>query len=76
LEVADQSAVTDRLFDIIQVLRLARTPLTAAAIASELEVTPRTDSAAVRIPHAGGSNGSKPPGGERAPDHSASTARH
>ncbi|HSU05553.1 MAG TPA: YafY family protein [Acetobacteraceae bacterium] len=32
----------DRLFDIIQVLRLARTPLTAAAIAAELEVTPRT----------------------------------
>lgn len=32
----------DRLFDIIQVLRLARTPITAAAIAAELEVTPRT----------------------------------
>jgi len=32
----------DRLFDIIQVLRLARTPLTAAAIAAELEVAPRT----------------------------------
>ena len=32
----------DRLFDIIQVLRLARTPITAAAIAEELEVTPRT----------------------------------
>ncbi len=32
----------DRLFDIIQILRLARTPLTAAAIAEELEVTPRT----------------------------------
>jgi predicted DNA-binding transcriptional regulator YafY len=32
----------DRLFDIIQVLRLARTPITAAAIATELEVTPRT----------------------------------
>ena len=32
----------DRLFDIIQVLRLARTPVTAAAIAEELEVTPRT----------------------------------
>ncbi|HEY6430872.1 MAG TPA: YafY family protein [Acetobacteraceae bacterium] len=32
----------DRLFDIIQVLRLARTPLTAAAIATELEVTSRT----------------------------------
>jgi predicted DNA-binding transcriptional regulator YafY len=32
----------DRLFDIIQVLRLARTPVTAAAIATELEVTPRT----------------------------------
>jgi predicted DNA-binding transcriptional regulator YafY len=32
----------DRLFDIIQILRLARTPTTAAAIAAELEVTPRT----------------------------------
>jgi predicted DNA-binding transcriptional regulator YafY len=32
----------DRLFDIIQMLRLARTPVTAAAIAEELEVTPRT----------------------------------
>ncbi len=32
----------DRLFDIIQVLRLARTPVTAAAIAAELEVTQRT----------------------------------
>jgi predicted DNA-binding transcriptional regulator YafY len=32
----------DRLFDIIQVLRLARHPITAAAIAAELEVTPRT----------------------------------
>jgi predicted DNA-binding transcriptional regulator YafY len=32
----------DRLFDIIQVLRLARAPITAAAIADELEVTPRT----------------------------------
>jgi predicted DNA-binding transcriptional regulator YafY len=32
----------DRLFDIIQILRLARTPITAAAIADELEVTPRT----------------------------------
>jgi predicted DNA-binding transcriptional regulator YafY len=32
----------DRLFDIIQALRLARTPLTAAAIAVELEVNPRT----------------------------------
>ncbi len=32
----------DRLFDIIQVLRLARTPVTAATIAEELEVTPRT----------------------------------
>jgi predicted DNA-binding transcriptional regulator YafY len=32
----------DRLFDIIQILRLARTPITAAAIAAELEVTPRT----------------------------------
>jgi predicted DNA-binding transcriptional regulator YafY len=32
----------DRLFDIIQILRLARTPLTAAAIAEELEVNPRT----------------------------------
>lgn len=32
----------DRLFDIIQVLRLARTPLTAATIATELEVAART----------------------------------
>ena len=32
----------DRLFDIIQVLRLARAPITAAAIATELEVAPRT----------------------------------
>jgi predicted DNA-binding transcriptional regulator YafY len=32
----------DRLFDIIQILRLARAPITAAAIAEELEVTPRT----------------------------------
>jgi len=32
----------DRLFDIIQVLRLARAPITAAAIAAELEVAPRT----------------------------------
>lgn len=32
----------DRLFDIIQVLRLARAPVTAAAIGAELEVTART----------------------------------
>ncbi len=32
----------DRLFEIIQVLRQARGPLTAAAIAEQLEVTPRT----------------------------------
>src|SRR5215472_14705669 len=32
----------DRLFDIIQVLRTARGPMTAAALASELEVTVRT----------------------------------
>ena len=32
----------DRLFDIIQILRLARAPVTAACIAAELEVTPRT----------------------------------
>lgn len=32
----------DRLFDIIQAMRLARTPVTAAALAAELEVTPRT----------------------------------
>src|SRR6516162_4501471 len=32
----------DRLFDIIQVLRTARRPMTAAALAAELEVTPRT----------------------------------
>jgi predicted DNA-binding transcriptional regulator YafY len=33
---------SDRLFDIIQRLRTARTPLTASVIAAELEVTPRT----------------------------------
>ncbi len=33
---------SDRLFDIIQRLRTARSPMTAAAIAGELEVTPRT----------------------------------
>lgn len=32
----------DRLFDIIQVLRTARKPVTAAALAEELEVTMRT----------------------------------
>ena len=32
----------DRLFDIIQQLRVATHPLTAAALADELEVTPRT----------------------------------
>jgi predicted DNA-binding transcriptional regulator YafY len=32
----------DRLFDIIQVLRSSRRPVTAAALASELEVTVRT----------------------------------
>jgi predicted DNA-binding transcriptional regulator YafY len=32
----------DRLFDIIQRLRTARRPTTAAALAEELEVTPRT----------------------------------
>jgi len=32
----------DRLFDIIQLLRTATRPLTAAALAEELEVTPRT----------------------------------
>ena len=32
----------DRLFDIIQRLRTARAPMTAAALAEELEVTPRT----------------------------------
>jgi predicted DNA-binding transcriptional regulator YafY len=32
----------DRLFDIIQLLRGSRRPLTAAALASELEVTVRT----------------------------------
>jgi predicted DNA-binding transcriptional regulator YafY len=33
---------SDRLFDIIQALRSARKPMTAAALAEELEVTPRT----------------------------------
>ncbi|TWS98503.1 YafY family protein [Reyranella sp. CPCC 100927] len=32
----------DRLFDILQILRSARRPLTAAALAAELEVTVRT----------------------------------
>src|SRR5579871_1329876 len=32
----------DRLFDIIQRLRTARAPVTAAALAEDLEVTPRT----------------------------------
>src|SRR5215471_5074239 len=32
----------DRLFDIIQVLRTATRPITATALAAELEVTPRT----------------------------------
>src|ERR1051326_6671154 len=32
----------DRLFDIIRILRAARRPVTAAAMAEELEVTPRT----------------------------------
>jgi predicted DNA-binding transcriptional regulator YafY len=33
---------SDRLFDIIQALRTARKPMTAAALATQLEVTPRT----------------------------------
>src|SRR5215469_6040989 len=32
----------DRLFDIIRILRAARRPVTAAILAEELEVTPRT----------------------------------
>ena len=32
----------DRLFDIIRLLRAARRPMTAAALADELEVSPRT----------------------------------
>jgi predicted DNA-binding transcriptional regulator YafY len=32
----------DRLFDIIRILRAARRPVTAAALADELEVTVRT----------------------------------
>ena len=32
----------DRLFDIIRILRVARRPVTAAVLADELEVTPRT----------------------------------
>src|SRR5512135_1040849 len=35
-------ARSDRLFDIIQRLRTATKPTTAAALAAELEVTPRT----------------------------------
>lgn len=33
---------SDRLFDIIQHLRTATGPVTAATLAAELEVTPRT----------------------------------
>ncbi|HLG48936.1 MAG TPA: HTH domain-containing protein [Reyranella sp.] len=33
---------SDRLFDIIQALRSSRKPMTAAALAEDLEVTPRT----------------------------------
>src|SRR5690348_10256622 len=33
---------SDRLFDIIQALRSSKRPMTAAALAEELEVTPRT----------------------------------
>jgi len=33
---------SDRLFDIIQALRSSKKPMTAAALAGELEVTPRT----------------------------------
>src|SRR5678815_4774433 len=33
---------SDRLFDIIQALRTAKKPMTAAALAEALEVTPRT----------------------------------
>jgi len=33
---------TDRLFDIVQTLRAAARPLTAAALADQLEVTVRT----------------------------------
>ncbi|MGE3650747.1 MAG: helix-turn-helix transcriptional regulator, partial [Reyranellaceae bacterium] len=32
----------DRLFDIIQILRTAKRPVTAATLAGKLEVTPRT----------------------------------
>lgn len=32
----------DRLFELIQILRRARTSLTAAQLAEKLEVTPRT----------------------------------
>lgn len=32
----------DRLFDILRILRVAKQPVTAASIADELEVTPRT----------------------------------
>ena len=32
----------DRLFDIIQILRTAKRPMTAAALAERLEITPRT----------------------------------
>src|SRR3954453_16575683 len=33
---------SDRLFDIIQALRTAKKPMTAATLAESLEVTPRT----------------------------------
>jgi len=32
----------ERLFDIIQLLRMAKRPMTAAKLAAELEVTART----------------------------------
>jgi predicted DNA-binding transcriptional regulator YafY len=49
----------ERLFDIIQILRMAKRPVTAAALATELEVTARTvyrdvaDLQARRVPIAG-----------------------
>ena len=49
-----------RLFEIIQILRLSRHPITAARIAEQLEVTPRSiyrDIAALqamRVPIEGG----------------------
>ena len=42
MELRVEMRRSDRLFDIIQRLRVATKPVTAATLASALEVTPRT----------------------------------